>query len=73
MERQACMKKIKINTPVWKLVVYPFITFIVVFAVSRSLFPLLKDWTWMATACGCVCGLIAAFVQFLKLVLVKEH
>lgn len=67
------MKKIKITTPKWKFIVYPLITFIVVFAVSRSLIPLLKDWTWKATVCGCACGLMAAFLEVLKLLFAKEQ
>jgi len=51
----------------WKFIVYPTISFIVVFAVTRSLFPLLKDWTWKATLCGCICGLIAAVIEIIKL------
>ena len=64
--------KINKSVPKWKFLVYPFISFIIVFAISRSLFPLIKDWTWLSTACGFVCGLIVAVIEVLKLLFSKE-
>ena len=63
--------KINKSVPKWKFLVYPFISFIIVFAISRSLFPLIKDWTWLSTACGFVCGLIVAVIEVLKLLFSK--
>lgn len=63
----------KKNTPeIWKLIIYPLVTFIIVFGVSRSLIPLLKDWTWKATLIGCACGLAAAFVHIILLFFRRE-
>ena len=60
------------KTELWKLVLYPVVTFIIIFAISRSLVPLLKDWTWKATVVGCGCGFIAAFTHLIILFIRKE-
>ena len=57
---------------IWKLIIYPLITFIIVFGVSRSLVPLLKDWTWKATIIGLGCGFIAACLQIIVLFYRRE-
>ena len=63
---------IKNKPELWKLIIYPLVTFIIVFGVSRSLVPLLKDWTWKATVIGLGCGMIAAFIQIFLLYFRKE-
>lgn len=62
----------KSKTELWKLILFPIITFIIVFGVSRSLIPLLKDWTWKATLVGCALGIAAAFLHFVMLFFSKE-
>ena len=63
----------KRNIPeLWKLIIYPLVTFIIIFGTSRSLVPLLKDWTWKATVVGIACGLIAAFIHIIILFFRRE-
>ena len=62
----------KKTVQLWKLILYPLVTFLIIFAISRSMIPLLKDWTWKATVVGCGCGFIAAFTHLIILLIRKE-
>lgn len=54
--------------PKWKLLIHPIITFIVVFAVSRCLFPLLRHLTTTATIYGLICGFLVASFDLIRLI-----